>query len=566
MKAPAPVSIALLSDFDTRNLAMALRAARPGVTAESGSYGQIAQHVLDAKDALWSKPVDVGVVWATPQHASPAFAAALAGERWTPAELDRDVDAHVALIARLVGRAGSVIAPTFTIDPRNRNRGLVTTRTGVGLHHALTRMNLRLMEACEKQPGVFAVPAEPWLLASPAAYSAKHWYLSKWPFTVDVAKAAAADILGAVDSLRGASKKLIVLDLDDTLWGGVLGEEGVEGVKLGGHEAQGEAFLEFQKALEALARTGILLAVVSKNDEALALDAIEKLPEMVLRKKAFAAWRINWDDKAKNIAAIADELSLGLDAVVFIDDNPAERDRVKGALPAVTVPDWPADKLLYAQTLRSLRLFDTPSISEEDRERTSQYAAERTRKTVLDEVGSVEEWIKSLEVRVEVSELDAASLARAAQLLNKTNQMNMATRRMSAAELLAWAEALGQSFYTVRAADRLGDYGLVGLLGVRVDAAQVELVDFVLSCRAMGRGVEEAMLQAVLELARKHQRPGLVARYLKTDRNAACLKKLLELAPSFDEATKTLSWQTSTMPAPFGGVRVSYPAPEAAAR
>jgi len=560
--------IVLLSDFDTHNLGLSLRAMRDDtVEVVAGNYGQIAQHVLDLGDPLWATLADVAVVWTTPQHASPTFRAAFEGESWNPTDLTRDVDAHVDLIARLVGRVGGVLVPTWTIDLRFRNRGLVTTRTGLGVHNALTRMNLRLMEACEKQPGLFVMPMEPGLAsAGAAAFSAKHWYLAKWPFGLEVARIAAADILSAVDALRGAAKKLIVVDLDNTLWGGVLGEDSIEGLVLGGHDALGEAFVDFQHALKTLARTGALLAVVSKNDEALALQALELHPEMVLRKRAFAAWRINWEDKAANIAAIAAELSLGLDAVVFIDDDPAERDRVRSALPEVTVPEWPADKMLYAQTLRALRCFDTSVISDEDRLRTEQYAAERTRKTVLSAVGSVEDWVKSLDVRVTVAALDLGSVSRAAQLLNKTNQMNLATRRMSAAELLVWAHVPRQKFFTVRTVDRLCDYGLVGLLGLRLDGTEVEVVDFVLSCRAMGRGVEEAMVNAALEIARLCAKARLVARYGKTERNAACLKKLLEIAPAFDSNTNTFTWDTTTPLPAFGGVRVSYEGVETAVR
>lgn len=556
---PPPLRIVLLSDFETRNLGLALQSlGGDGVNVVSGLYGQVAQHLLDGGDPLWAEPTDAVVVWTTPAHASPAFQAAVSGHAWRPDELDRDVEAHVELLARAASRAGMVLIPTWVVDSSARNRGLVSTRSGSGVHHALTRMNLRLMEAAEPRTGLFVLPAERWLFAAGAgAFSWKHWYLAKCPFGLEVMKAAASDVLGAVASLRGAAKKLLIVDLDDTLWGGILGEEGVEGLRLGGHDAVGEAFVDFQRAIAALARTGTLLAIASKNDEALALEAIETHPEMVLRRKDFAAHRINWDDKAGNVASITEELSLGLDAVVFIDDSPAERDRVRSALPEVTVPDWPADKLLYAQTLRALRHFDTPSISAEDRERAGQYDAERSRRGLLDRVGSVEEWVRSLEVSVHVAALDAASLPRAAQLLNKTNQMNLSTRRMGASELLAWAESPGHTLLTVRAADRLGDYGLVGLLGLRQDDSATEVVDFVLSCRAMGRGIEAAMLRVARELSRREGKPRLVARYRKSDRNAACLKTLRELAPALDGETSTFIWETAAPPAAFGGVRIT---------
>jgi FkbH-like protein len=304
---------------------------------------------------------------------------------------------------------------------------------------------------------------------------------------------------------------------------------------------------------------GVLVAIASKNDEAPALAAIDGHPDMVLRRDAFAAWRINWDDKAANIAAIAGELSLGLGDVVFIDDSAAERDRVRSALPMVAVPDWPADPLLYAHTLRASRLFDTAAISDEDRARGGQVHAERSRQGMLDQLGSVEAWVRSLEVRLHVAPLDQTSLARAAQLYNKTNQMNLTTRRMTAAELVGWAHAPGHTVLTVRAADRLGDYGLVGVLGLAagVDGdGDCDLVDFVLSCRAMGRGVEEAMLRVAVGAARRASRTRLVARYVKTERNAACLKKLSSLAPAADRDAATFTWDTAADPPAYGDVLV----------
>jgi FkbH-like protein len=562
--------LVLLSDFDVRNFGLALRAAGGAVAVDAGDYGQVSQHLLAGDDPLWTLPCDAVVVWTTPGHASPTFQAALAGHEWNPDDLVRDVDAYVELVARAIPRAAAVLVPTWTVDPRARHRGLVSTRTGAGVHNALARMNLRLMEAAEKRTGVFVLPADGWLVAGGAnAFSPKHWYLAKSPFGLDVYKAAAADVLGAVATLRGGTKKLLILDLDDTLWGGVLGEEGIEGLRLGGHDPIGEAYVDFQRALEALGRSGVLLAIASKNDEALALEALDRHPEMVLRRSSFAAWRVNWDDKAANIVAIADELSLGLADVVFIDDSPAERDRVRRALPEVIVPEWPSDVLTYAPTLRGLRLFDTASISDEDRQRAGHFSAERSRRGMLVDLGSVEDWVRSLEVMVRIAPLDRTSLARTAQLVNKTNQMNLATRRMSAPELMAWSETPGHALLTVRAADRLGDYGLVGVIGIHFEGAAAEVVDFILSCRAMGRGVEEAMVRSALDLARRRGAARLVARYLKTERNGACLKKLMALAHSTDADADgeghgpTFIWDAAVDLPPFGGIAISVTGIEA---
>ena len=185
----------------------------------------------------------------------------------------------------------------------------------------------------------------------------------------------------ALRAVRGQSRKVVICDLDDTLWGGIVGDAGWENLRLGGHDPVGEAFADFQRELKALTRRGIILAMVSKNTEAVALEAIEKHPEMQLRKDDFAAWRINWDDKAQNIADLMEELNLGLDSAVFLDDNPVERARISEALPEVLVPNLPRDKMLFASTLRKLNCFDSATVSSEDRKRAAFYNAERDRRT-----------------------------------------------------------------------------------------------------------------------------------------------------------------------------------------
>jgi FkbH-like protein len=301
-----------------------------------------------------------------------------------------------------------------------------------------------------------------------------------------------------------------------------VGEVGWPDLKLGGHDAEGESFAEFQRRLKALGRRGVLLAIASKNDEAVALEAIDRHPGMILKAGDFSARRINWEDKAQNIADIADELSLGLGSVVFIDDSPVERSRVRAALPEVYVPDWPEDKLLYASALLELRCLDVPHLGEEDRARVALYAAERQRKQALTRSASHEEWLESLATRVRFSTLDGLNLPRAVELLNKTNQFNLRTRRLTAAELRAWAGTPGREMWVVHVSDRFGDAGLVGILGLEWGGATATLVDCVLSCRVMGRQVEEAMVWAAIERAREGGARRLVAPFFPTPKNGPC--------------------------------------------
>ena len=205
------------------------------------------------------------------------------------------------------------------------------------------------------------------------------WYLGKIPYSDDVFGTVGREVVAATATIQGAARRLIVLDLDDTLWGGVVGDDGWESLRLGGHDSVGEAFVDFQRELRALSRRGILLALVSKNDEAVALEAIDRHSAMVLGRDDMVGWRINWSDKAANIVDLVASLNLGLQSVVFIDDSPYERARVRETLPEVLVPEWPTDPTDYVSTLTALTCFDTLTVSEEDRARTSMYAAERRR-------------------------------------------------------------------------------------------------------------------------------------------------------------------------------------------
>ena len=256
---------------------------------------------------------------------------------------------------------------------------------------------------------------------------------------------------------------------------------------------------------------------------------------MVLKLEDFAGWRINWQDKAQNIIDLLSELNLGPQSAVFIDDNPAERARVKESLPEVLVPDWPEDPLFYPATLLSLRCFELPSLSREDLDRTTMYLSETKRRELKKTTGSLEEWLARLGIRVQVEVLQAANLQRATQLLNKTNQMNLATRRMSEAELMAWAEQEHHRLWTLRVSDKFGDAGLTGIISLEIQDRSARIVDFILSCRVLGRKIEETMLAVAICHAQESGGENVYARYIATSKNKPCLDFFKNLAPRFQQ-------------------------------
>jgi FkbH-like protein len=354
----------------------------------------------------------------------------------------------------------------------------------------------------------------------------------------------------------GFTKKLIVVDLDNTLWGGVVGDLGWQNLQLGGHDYAGEAFLDFQRALKSLRNRGILLAIVSKNEESVALEALSKHPEMALRPEEFAAWRINWRDKAANVAEVVAELNLGLQSAIFIDDNPVERARVREALPEVYVPEWPEDKTLFASHLLELDCFDSAYSTAEDASRNLTYAMGKQRELLKKTVSSAEEWLLCLDTEVAVEEVSDSNRVRVVQLLNKTNQMNLTTRRVSEQELQAWLDEGRRKLWTFRVKDKFGDSGLTGILSLEIESEAARIVDFVLSCRVMGRKVEHAMVAFASQYCATLGLRELRANYIATAKNKPCLSFWQSSGFVIGSEENAFSWPIGQVYPPPAGIQM----------
>jgi FkbH-like protein len=534
-----------LSDFnlDNFNSLLANDDSQPSVGVIETDYGQVRKSLLDPDAACWKKKPDCAVVWTRPEAAVPTFRRLRNFEAVDPRNILEEVDEFANQLIALADRVDTVLVPSWTTPPKERGLGLLDMQNGVGIANILMRMNLRLSEALADRTGFFVLDASRWIQkGGDSAYSPKLWAMAKVPFTSLVFKTAVDDVKGALHAIRGDTKKLIVLDLDGTLWGGVVGECGWENLQVGGHDALGEAYADFQRALKAMTNRGILLGIVSKNTEEVALEAFERHPEMVLSLNDFAGWRINWDDKAKNVAALIEELNLGRRSAVFIDNNSFERGRVREALPEVFVPEWPDDPFRYRQKLLALRCFDTVNLTQEDRERASMYVQQRKRSSVKREVDSLDEWLQTLGMTVEVEPFTNGNRARVVQLLNKTNQMNLRTRRMSEAEFVDWLDHDGRCFRAFRVSDRFGESGLTGILSIVKVGHEAHLTDFILSCRVMGRQVEDAMLAVATEEAQRLGAEAIIAEYRPTEKNSPCLEFWQESGFETDGSEHVFRW------------------------
>jgi FkbH-like protein len=513
--------IALAADFNASNLAVLLRKSREAdVHCVEAPYGQLTRLLLDTPHPFWKEVGDAALIWTFPQLAVPEFEKVLSFEEFSTDELLAQVDSFCELLKRIPSEVPTVLLPCWVMPSISRGLGPLDISSSLGVSNALAQMNHRLAENFRGQSRVVLLDTNRWLLHAGAdPYSAKLWYLSKTPFPNAVFQEAVCDIVAALDGINGRARKVIILDLDNVLWGGVVGDDGSEQLRIGGHDALGEAFADFQKHLKRLANRGIVLAIASKNDEAVALNAIRHHPDMVLRPEDFVAWKINWKDKAENIVELMGQLNLGLDSAVFLDDSVFERERVREALPQVLVPEMPQDPIRYPEFLSRLRCFDSLSFSSEDRVRAKMYAADQKRTGTRIEFRSTADWLAALELRVTAEPLNSANLERAAQLMNKTNQMNLRTRRFTAHELQTWAESGGRFLWTFRVSDKFGDSGLCGVCSLAFEKDNAHLMDFVLSCRVMGRGVEEVMLSTVAQKAKRLGCGELRLEFIPTEKN-----------------------------------------------
>ncbi|MEK9627499.1 MAG: HAD-IIIC family phosphatase [Nitrospinota bacterium] len=545
----------LISDFNLDNFAGYLKndSHSPKIDSSIAPFGQVKQVLMNENMECWETLHDLAIVWTQPEGVIDSFRKALDFNQVPIEQTLEEVDDYCEALSKLLVRVNTLLIPTWTLSAGFTGYGLLERKPGIGLTDLLARMNLRLAENLKDFSNVFVLNAGRWIQsAGKEAFNPKLWYMGKIPFGNQVFKEAVSDIKSTLTSILGGAKKLILVDLDDTLWGGTVGEDGWKSLKLGGHDPIGEAFSDFQKSLKSLTRRGILLGIISKNEETVALDAIEKNPEMILKREDFVGWRINWTDKAQNILDLTNELNLGVQSTVFIDDNPMERARVKEALPDVLVPDWPKDKMFYKDCLMSLNCFNTPVISLEDGQRTKMYGIESKRKKLKEKLGSLEKWLKTLETKVVIEEINPANLQRSSQLFNKTNQMNLSTRRLTEEELMDWGKEKNRRIWTFRVSDKFGDSGLTGLLSVECNGTQMLIIDFVLSCRVMGRKIEELMLHTAYEYGRSLNLKTLSANYLKTKKNNPCLTFLKQSGLEHNEKTDTFKWNLET----------PYPQPE----
>ena len=390
--------------------------------------------------------------------------------------------------------------------------------SGIELMTAIADYNSSLAQLEKDYPNVKILDIREFTRQYPVAETIdwKFWFISQMGMNPRLSKPFMEWFARKMDEIALKRKKCLVLDLDNTLWGGVLGEDGIDGIKLGG-DYPGKAFHYFQEALLGLSHTGVILTVCSKNNEEDVLEAWDKNPFMVLKKDSFATWRINWTDKASNIRELAEELNIGLDSFVFVDDNPTERELIRQALPMVEVPEFPAQPYELPVFFHDLveRYFRVYSVTKEDQKKTEQYKANAQRALAQRSFVDFGSFLKSLDIQIIIETANEFNIPRIAQMTQKTNQFNLTTHRYTDADLKGFL-ANGWRIWCIGVADRFGDNGITGCIMIKPGGV---IDTFLLSCRILGKGIEYAFVKKVLSILKEEGFSFMNACYLPTAKN-----------------------------------------------
>lgn len=517
-------SLAVLGDCATQHLAMALRGYGVSVGIRlnvfDADYDQIDAQVM-APDSELYRFVPQGVLLQMcTEKLQEAFCDCPPEARASFAE-----DTY-ARIRQIWSRIGSRIPATVLqcnfplID--DGVFGQFGNKTEQSFLFQQRKLNYLLMQGCQEVKNTFLIDLDALQTALGRSTFAdpKLYYVAKMPISLAALPAAAKLVVDVVRSLQGAVKKCLVLDLDNTLWGGVIGDDGLSGIQIG-ELGTGHAFSDFQKWLKELKNRGILLTVCSKNNEDTAKEPFEKHPEMVLRLEDFSMFVANWEDKARNIRTIQQSLNIGMDSMVFLDDNPFERELVRTMIPEITVPELPEDPALYLQYLRGLDLFETASYSREDAGRTEQYREKAQRAAFEAAFQSYDDYLEALQMRASAAAFDPFHYPRIAQLTQRSNQFNLRTVRYTEAEI----EALAQDdsriglYFTLK--DKFGDHGLISVVVLEKQPEDTLFIsEWLMSCRVLKRGMEAFIVDKILSVAAQQGFRRVVGEYIPTPKNA----------------------------------------------
>lgn len=517
--------LAVLSDHADQKLCTLLQRGLASLSPDSAvfrsEFDDISLEVLDQDSALHSFRPDAAYINLSTQALRDRFYAAQAEVR---SEVSQAAIADLKQWTSLLLAKGVRVILNLLPAPLERHYGSFSSCIPDSLPNQVRAVNAAIIHEIACQEGVLindlnhlsaSIGLRQW-------YDERFWCHSKYPCRPSLIAAYAESLLCVLRASLGRGLvKCVVTDLDNTLWHGVIGDDGIDGIEVGG-VGVGEAHQRYQQYLLALKQRGIILCVCSKNEEAAARLPFQKHSGMVLKESDFACFMANWRPKSENIRAIASELNLGLDSFVFVDDSPFEREEVRSALPGVMVPEFPDDPAGICAMLDGLPGFEAVTRpSAEDLRRTAMYQVERQRAQLESQSTSREDFLKGLEMQAVFAPVGAAEISRSAQLIQRSNQFNLRTQRLSIEQIRSLTDSTKSFACFCSLRDRFGDHGLIAVLGGEADSdGTLRIIEWVMSCRVLGRGVEEFIRNQLVQIARDMNCSRLGGEYLPTEKNA----------------------------------------------
>lgn len=522
-----PVRIAIVTSSTINYFSEILRfwLARIGLQAEifESEYDTIHQTILNSSSGLYDFKPDITIVFSNYRDVRCRVPSGSSRER-VEQGVSSAVSEFVSLWEVLRERCGCHILQNNADIPDWRVFGNYEGSVIWGALNVLRRFNVEIAEKSGKGVTILDMDYISSLYGKSKWHDARYWHHSKHAFAPDATGLAAHQAAVVIGAVKGLAKKCLVLDLDNTLWGGVVADDGLEGIILGSG-VSGEAYVAFQKYVLSLKERGVVLAVCSKNDEDKAKEPFLKHPDMEIGLGDIAVFKANWRNKADNLREIAAVLNLGLDSIVFVDDNPAERELVRSLLPMVSVPDLGEDPAEYVSALSRTGLFETVSFSREDLARSEYYRSNARRVEFRGTFSDLSEYLQSLDMVASIGQPDGFHLPRIVQLINKSNQFHLTTTRYSEGQIRAMLEEPGKHCRFFALSDKFGDNGLVSVVILEEQPGKGLLVDtWVMSCRVMSRGMEEFVCQEIVRLAQVLERKVIVGKYIPSPKNQLVAK------------------------------------------
>ncbi len=433
----------------------------------------------------------------------------------------RDRHKEIINLARLFTKncSGKILVNNLSV-PTHSTMGILENKQEYGFFEMVRDLNRLVEKSFRNNPQVYIFDYDSFLsrCGKMECCDNKMCYVADIKLNQNYIPALCDEYMRYIKAIKGRTRKCIVLDLDNTLWGGVVGEDGFEGIKLG-PTPPGNAFVEFQKYLLGLYERGVMLAINSSNNRDEAMKVIKDHPSMALKEDCFASIKINWDNKSKNMAEIAKEMNIGLDSLIYIDDDKRNRQLVGEMLPQVMVLDMPDDPALYLNAIKECADVDILQLTEEDKKRNLMYAQERKRRETKLLFDNVDDFLAHLEIKVTISKADNFDMPRISQLTQKTNQFNMTTRRYQEEDIKNLIRKHGYLVYSIRVKDKFGDNGLCGVVMLKKAKDGLLLDNFLLSCRVLGKGIERSVMAFCARLARKAKVKSLICEYSPTEKN-----------------------------------------------